>query len=288
MSIKTPSSEEGDMKVSVVMPIHNEEDLLPYSLRALLSAPAHEFIFVLDRCTDNSKNVVSRFAASVGRCKILEKREASWLNAAAEAYDFGAQYASGDWIYFIDADTVVDRRVFDPKYWQQGNAFRFRYYNYDIRGIPIRSAYEKVLLRITERLGISTGHFATVVSFKGDYWRKTRHELQSPWRLAKEVPLENIEGLRKNPTLALRGIILQEQRRYERDFVRVRDTNCLHLRPKNSTDQQELQGIARYVLGYPLWKVLLHSIMYFEIRTLIAFVHAKSGRYGDLKKWVKS
>jgi len=268
-----PGEETGTMKVSVVMPIHNEEDLLPYSLNSMLNAPVYEFVFVLDRCTDGSKEIVSRFATRVERYRILEKSETSWLNPAAEAYDFGAQYASGDCIYFIDADVVVDKRVFNPRHWREGNALRFRYYNYDIHGVPIRWAYEKTLLKITERLGISTGHFATVIAFKRDHWIKTR----------QESPPENVEGLRKNPRLVLGRIMMQE---HERRFVRIADTSCLHLRPKTTASEQELQGIARYVLGYRLWKVVLHSIMYFQILTLIAFLHTRSGHYGDLKKWL--
>jgi hypothetical protein len=257
------------------MPIHNEEELLPYSLQSLLDAPVQEFIFVLDRCTDRSKQILLRFAARVQGCRILEKSETKWLNPAAEAYDFGAERSSGDWIYFIDADVVVDGSVFDPRHWRKGDALRFRYYNYDIHGVPIRWAYERILLTITGRLGISTGHFATVIAFKRDQWMKTRHE----------SPPENIEGLRKNPRLVLIGIMMRE---HERQFRRIADTSCLHLRPKTTASEQELQGVARYVLGYQLWKAAVHSIMYFQIQTLIAFLYARSGYYGDLKKWVQT
>ena len=273
--------EAGTTKVSVVMPIHNEQELLPYSLHSLLDAPVDEFIFVLDRCTDRSKEIVSRFAIRVRKCTIIEKNETSWLSPAAEAYDFGAQCTSGNWIYFVDADTIVDKRVFDPKHWQEGDALRFRYYNYDIYGMSVRWAYEKVLLRITERLGVSTGQFATVVAFKRDHWLETRHE--SP--LENNVVLD-IEGLRKNPRLVLRGIAMQEEKR--RPFVQIAGTSCLHLRPKTTTSEQELEGIGRCVLGYRLWKVLLHSIAHFQIHTLIAFLYAKSGHYGDLRKWAEA
>jgi hypothetical protein len=218
--------------------------------------------------------ILSRFAARVQGCRILEKNEARWLNPAAEAYDFGAERSAGDWIYFIDADVVVDKRVFDPRHWREGNALRFRYYNYDLHGVPIRWAYEKILLTITERLGISTGHFATVIAFKRDQWMKTRHE----------SPPENMEGLRKNPRLVLEAIMMREHERY---FGRIAETSCLHLRPKTSASEQELQGIARYMLEYQLWKVIIHSIMYFQIHTLIAFLYARSGYYGDLRKWLQ-
>jgi len=262
------------MKTSVVMPIHNEEHYLSYSLTPLLKAPVDEFIFVLDRCTDGSESVIHRFAAYRPQCKIVYKTETRWLNSAAEAYDFGAQHASGDYVYFIDADVVIDLKIFDDKNWEKGNALRFRYYDYDLHGTRFKCTYEKVLLKISEKLRLSTGHFATVIAFERSHWKKTRHE----W------PPEDMEGFRKNPKFVVKHILMQE---YKKSFIHIGTTNCLHLRPGLTKSQQELQGIARYLLDDPIWRVVLHSVLYFKISTLISFLYAKWGRYGDLKKWLR-
>jgi len=261
------------MKISVVMPVHNEELYLPYSLKPLLEAPIYEFIFVLDRCTDRSEDFILKFGRHRKRCKIIHKTETKWLNPAAEAYDFGARHATGDYIYFIDADTVIDSETFDEKHWRKGDALRFRYYDYDLCGNKVRCAYEKVILNLSEKLGLSTGHFATVIAFKRNYWERTRHE----W------PPEDMESFRKNPRFVMKHILMQE---HEKSFLRISTTNCLHLRPRVTISQQQLRGIARYLLNYPLWKVILHSILYFEAHSLFSFLQAKWGRYGDLRIWL--
>lgn len=259
------------MQISVVMPVHNEERYLPYSLGSLLDAPVSEFIFVLDHSTDNSEEILKKFASKYPKCKILKKTKSRWLNPSAESYDYGAQHATGEIVYFIDADVVVDPAVFDEKNWRKGNALRFRYYHYNLYGPKLKYGYEKVLLTISEKLRLSTGHFATVIAFDKDYWKKTRHE----------TPPEDMEGFRKNPRFVIKHILLQEHKTV---FINVDTTNCLHLRPKTTKSQQTLRGIGRYLLNYPFWKVVLHSVLYFEIHTLVGFLQAKWGRYGDLKK----
>ena len=96
------------MKISLVMPVHNEECYLSYSLRSLLDAPVSEFIFVLDHSIDNSEEIL-KFALKHPRCKILKKTKSRWLNPSAESYCYGAQHATGEKVYFIDADVVLDQ-----------------------------------------------------------------------------------------------------------------------------------------------------------------------------------
>lgn len=259
------------MRISVVMPVHNEERYLPYSLRSLEKAPISEFIFVLDHSTDRSEEILRKFASKYPKCRILKKTKMRWLNPSAESYDYGAQHARGEVVYFIDADVAVDPAVFDEKNWKKGNALRFRYYHYNLYGNKLKYGYEKVLLRISEKLGLSTGHFATVISFNKAYWEKTRHE----------TPPEDMEGFRKNLKFVIKHILLQEHKTV---FANINTTNCLHLRPKTTKSQQTLRGIGRYLLNYPLWKVVLHSVLYFEVHTLIGFLQAKWGQYGDLRK----
>lgn len=254
------------------MPVHNEERYLPYSLHSLEDAPVREFIFVLDYSTDRSEEILKKFASNHPKCRILKKTRIRWLNPSAESYDYGAQRAKGEVVYFIDADVVVDPRVFSEENWKKGEALRFRYYHYNLFGTKFKFGYEKVLLRLSERLGLSTGHFATVIAFTKSYWEETRHE----------TPPEDMEGFRKNPKFVIKHILLQE---HKTEFVSINTTNCLHLRPKTTKSQQTLRGIGRYLLGYPLWKVVLHSVLYFEVHTLIGFFQAKLGLYGDLRKW---
>ena len=259
------------MRISVIMPIHNEEEYLPYSLRQLdeLKGKIHEFIFIIDNCKDKSERIIQKFALKHPNCKIFYVKEHKWLNKPVENYDFGAQHATGNYIYFIDADTIVDPKIFKKEIWKKGNALRFRYYNYNLYGSKIPYAYEKVLLKIAGRLGFAKGQ-CFVLAFRRNYWRKIRFE----------APPEDIEGFLKCPKIVLKHILEQTDKKI---YKYITDTECLHLRPKLTKGQQLLQGVARLLLKYPFWKVLLHSILRFKIYILIGYLQAKNGNYGNLK-----
>jgi len=72
--------------ISVVIAAHNEESYLPYCIAGLIPCSIHEAIFVLDRCTDRSKEIIlnTRFPFKV---KILELKDRFlfWTAAQIEA-----------------------------------------------------------------------------------------------------------------------------------------------------------------------------------------------------------
>lgn len=111
-----------------------------------------------------------------------------------------ANKKAGDYTSFIDAEVVIDPEIFNDKCWEKGEAFRFRYYNYDLHGSKVKYAYENALLNLSEKLRLSIGRFATVITFKRNYWEKTIQEWQP----------KDIEGFRKNPEFVIKHILMQE------------------------------------------------------------------------------
>jgi glycosyltransferase involved in cell wall biosynthesis len=263
------------MKISVVIAVHNEAEYLSYALKRLQPSPIHEFIFVLDRCTDNSEEIARKFIAKTNaKCKIITKTFQKGLNPAFESFDFGAQYATGDFIYYIGADIAVDPKIFNAENWRERSALKFRYYNYNLFGSKVPYAYEKVIIKLSEKLGAKVGQ-CFVEAFRRDFWKKF-------WT---EHPPENLEGFLKEPKFTLKHILAEDDRKM---FINITTTECLHLRPKLTRGQQLLQGIARYLLNYPFPKVLFHSILYFKIYVLLGYLQARRGLYGDLKKLAKN
>ena len=87
--------------LSVVIPAHNEEALLPGTLAALRDAMAtvgvdHEIIVVSDSSTDRT--------AAIGRAAGARVVEVE-VRQIAGARNAGARLASGDILLFVDADT---------------------------------------------------------------------------------------------------------------------------------------------------------------------------------------
>jgi glycosyltransferase involved in cell wall biosynthesis len=99
--------------VSVVVPLHNEELVIQRCISSMLAQEYDriEFIFVLDRCTDGTHDILLRHAQADSRITLIENDSspADWASKC-HAAQLGANSATGDRIIFTDADTS-----FDPK-----------------------------------------------------------------------------------------------------------------------------------------------------------------------------
>jgi glycosyltransferase involved in cell wall biosynthesis len=94
--VNSPQRDAGGPTLSAVVVAHNEEAQLADCLASL--SFADEIVVLLDRCTDRSREVASRFAD-----RIIEgawPREAARRSAAIDA-------CIGDWIFETDADERV-------------------------------------------------------------------------------------------------------------------------------------------------------------------------------------
>ena len=95
------------MVISFIVPAYNEERLLGATLDAIHAAARacgepHEVIVVDDASSDRTAEVAAAHGAGVvhGRCRQI----AATRNA-------GARAARGDWLVFVDADTLIDATV---------------------------------------------------------------------------------------------------------------------------------------------------------------------------------
>ena len=99
------------MKVSVVVPAFNEEQLLPASLRSIRAAMeafdrrgwASELIV----CDNNSTDRTAAIAREAGARVVFEP-----VNQISRARNAGADAAGGDWLIFVDADSHPTPELF--------------------------------------------------------------------------------------------------------------------------------------------------------------------------------
>ncbi|MBS3163883.1 glycosyltransferase [Candidatus Woesearchaeota archaeon] len=87
------------MDISVVIPAHNEEKALPYTLQALTtqSSLPTEIIVVANACADRTAEIAERHGALT---VVTERR------GVANARNLGAKRAKGDVLLFLDADAI--------------------------------------------------------------------------------------------------------------------------------------------------------------------------------------
>ncbi len=93
------------VKISVIVPVYNVEKFLPECLDSLKNQSMQEleFICINDGSTDNSLEILNRYAEFDKRFIIISQKNGG-LSAARNT---GLKYAKGDYIYFIDSDDLI-------------------------------------------------------------------------------------------------------------------------------------------------------------------------------------
>ncbi len=90
--------------LSVIIPAYNEERVIAKTLESILEAdyPEKEIIVVDDGSTDRTFEEASRFG---GRVVVLRKEN----GGKHSALNYGAQFAKGEILLVVDADTIIGR-----------------------------------------------------------------------------------------------------------------------------------------------------------------------------------
>lgn len=91
--------------VSVIVPVYNVEYYLPVCLDSLLIQTYQnlEIILIDDASTDQSSEIIDRYAHQDDRIKVLHKSNGS----VSSARNVGIELAMGEYIYFVDPDDYV-------------------------------------------------------------------------------------------------------------------------------------------------------------------------------------
>ena len=157
---------------SLLIPVHNEARYLPDSLEPLKQCNVDEIVFLLDRCTDESFNLVNQFFKEATQQIILIQKEyAEWKHGGAEAFETLCKAAHGDILYTSAGDFITDPVIF-----QQSHKYDLQSYRYNTKGEPYRNLLSR--LPITHRCGFGkwSGHF----SMKREVWEKLHfHDVAS-------------------------------------------------------------------------------------------------------------
>lgn len=102
----------GKRKISFVVPAFNEEKWLPSCLASIGKA-AEVFVeggweWEVIVCDNNSSDGTAQVAREAGACVVFEGE-----NQIARARNRGASAAGGDWLVFVDADSLVSRELLE-------------------------------------------------------------------------------------------------------------------------------------------------------------------------------
>jgi len=100
------------MLISVVIPVYNGEKYMRECLESVRVCPSDnvEFIIINDGSTDRTEEICGQFAEQDSRFKLINKANAG----VSDTRNRGIDEASGDYIFFLDADDYIINEV-----WQE-------------------------------------------------------------------------------------------------------------------------------------------------------------------------
>lgn len=106
--------EKKRIKVSVIIPVYNEEKYLDQCLLSVCNQTLKEIeiICIDDGSTDNSLEILERFEKQDSRCKLLKQHN----QYAGVARNLGIQNANGKYLCFLDADDFFAPELLEKMY----------------------------------------------------------------------------------------------------------------------------------------------------------------------------
>lgn len=102
------------MKISVIVPVYNTGKYLEKCLESLINQTLKdiEIICIDDGSSDNSPEILKKFAQKDGRIKIITQKN----QGQSVARNAGVRGSQGEYIGFIDSDDWADLEMFEKLY----------------------------------------------------------------------------------------------------------------------------------------------------------------------------
>ena len=101
-------------KISVIIPIYNVQEYLPKCIESVLQQTYHnlEIILVDDGSPDKCGKICEAYAKKDNRIRVIHKKN----EGVSSARNTGLEYASGEYISFIDSDDWITKNAYQVLY----------------------------------------------------------------------------------------------------------------------------------------------------------------------------
>lgn len=96
--------------ISVIVPVYNSENYLEQCIKSICkqSYGELEIILIDDGSKDNSFSICQSFAQKDSRIRVLHQNN----KGVSSARNAGLEYASGDYVTFVDSDDYIDENMY--------------------------------------------------------------------------------------------------------------------------------------------------------------------------------
>jgi glycosyltransferase involved in cell wall biosynthesis len=237
---------------TVVMPIHNEEELLPYSLSSVYSIKPREVLVALDRCTDKSAEILGRYAENYpGTDTHLIEFNEPCDYRFRPAYLRRSLYelSSNDVILNTSADLVLDPTILRSMDLGKNGLISFGYYDYPFN-------YQGFAKRV---ISVFAHGFAGLLALSRRAWRET----------------EDLEDLKLQPRAEDTHLILAISRKYPTRYI---NTKTLHLRGNEAKLDHYRRGEAQWMVQRKsVFMAFAHSLVMLRPSSFTGYIRARGG-----------
>lgn len=120
-------------KVSVIIPVYNVAEYLPFALQSCLDQTLYdvEFICINDGSTDNSLDILREYESKDERFIVIDKKNGGVSSARNE----GLKVATGKWIMFLDPDDYLAKNACE-RVWIEGEEGPCHIINFGTEIVP--------------------------------------------------------------------------------------------------------------------------------------------------------
>ena len=177
------------MRLSIGIPVHNEEEVIPALLSRLLAVldkitgGPHEVVFVDDGSTDQSRQLLSDAARRDPRVRVVALSRNFGHQAALGA---ALDHVTGDAVVFMDADLQDEPEVIPElvRHYRSGADVVYARRSSREEGLLLRAAYRlyyRILSSLSEvPLPLDSGDFALLGAPVIDALRRMPERIRSP------------------------------------------------------------------------------------------------------------
>jgi len=247
---------------SVVLPIHNEEELLPYTLPGVFRLNPREVLLVLDRCTDRSETIAQRIHqrhfSHIPLSLIHVREKSEWRIHLNYLYHLGLERAKGPGLLLTQADILLNPQSFAGHLHLalEGNLVSF-----GVLGHPHLNPYNSFITMCLFRLGGLLGGelFTGLLALNKETYERIALTPSTPHNFDTHLLVEAKK----------RGVPYR--------FIPARNFNLryrLNVTFRFDRILWEL-GVAKYRVGTPFHRVLAYTIVRMTPSVMAGWLQAK-------------
>jgi len=249
------------VKFTVILPIHNEEAYLPYSLPSIYELFPDEVILLFDKCTDNSKEIVYKITEHykmIDKTKFVDVPESpDWRFRSSFLRIHGTKLAKNDLILLSNADIILDPRTTQYLNLIGKNNVALITFMYKEFPINWRNLLQRLLVS-TKIKALGSKRWLTGI---GLFNKKTALES------------ENIESLKKVESAEDTHLHQAITKKHQSLCIPL---NSIHLRPRG-TNRDLLKGRLWNVGHRSFFHTCLTGIMFFRLKIIKGYIQARWG-----------